>query len=79
MYDEAAVVLEFLPPYSPDYNPIEMAFGVLKQWVKRYINQAQDFENFGLFLSYAVESSGADSHGPAHFSHCGYIANPPSP
>jgi transposase len=25
----------FLPPYSPDYNPIETAFSFIKSWLKR--------------------------------------------
>ena len=25
----------FLPPYSPDYNPIELAFSTMKVWFKR--------------------------------------------
>jgi transposase len=25
----------FLPPYSPDYNPIEIAFSTIKSWIKR--------------------------------------------
>lgn len=25
----------FLPPYSPDYNPIETAFSIIKSWIKR--------------------------------------------
>ena len=24
----------FLPPYSPDYNPIETAFSTIKSWIK---------------------------------------------
>lgn len=24
----------FLPPYSPDYNPIELAFSTLKRWIR---------------------------------------------
>ena len=28
--DNASVVLEFLTPYSPDFNPIEEAFAVMK-------------------------------------------------
>ncbi len=27
--------LHFLPPYSPDFNPIEMAFAKLKAWLSR--------------------------------------------
>lgn len=26
----------FLPPYSPDYNPIEAAFSALKAWIHRH-------------------------------------------
>jgi transposase len=25
----------FLPPYSPDFNLIELAFSVIKSWIKR--------------------------------------------
>jgi transposase len=25
----------FLPPYSPDFNPIEFAFSSIKNWLKR--------------------------------------------
>jgi len=25
----------FLPAYSPDYNPIETAFSIIKLWIKR--------------------------------------------
>jgi transposase len=28
--------LEFLPPYSPDYNPIEYSFSVLKRALKSH-------------------------------------------
>ena len=30
LYDQASVILEFLPPYSPDFNPIEATFKDLK-------------------------------------------------
>jgi hypothetical protein len=36
----------FLPPYSPDYNPIEIAFSTLKKWIK----QNRDFMNTCLDL-----------------------------
>ena len=29
------VILEFLPPYSPDLNPIEEAFSAIKQYLRR--------------------------------------------
>src|SRR5215211_4997058 len=31
----------YLPPYSPDFNPIETAFSAMKSWLKRY----RDFVN----------------------------------
>ena len=32
----------YLPSYSSDFNPIEMAFSALKSWLKRY----RDFVNY---------------------------------
>lgn len=32
----AQVLLIYLPPYSPDLNPIEKVFSVLKSHLKRY-------------------------------------------
>lgn len=29
-------LVKYLPPYSPDYNPIMLSFSVLKSWVRRY-------------------------------------------
>jgi len=34
--------LEFLPPYSPDFNPIEYSFSVLKSALKREISVEGD-------------------------------------
>src|SRR5438876_2982320 len=31
----AGHTLCYLPPYSPDYNPIELTFAVLKAWMRR--------------------------------------------
>jgi transposase len=32
--DAAGVILEYLPPYSLDYNPIKKSFKQLKDWMK---------------------------------------------
>ena len=33
--EEKGIRLEFLPPYSPDFNPIEIAFSTIKQYLQR--------------------------------------------
>lgn len=32
--EAAGAAMAFLPPYSPDFNPIEMAFSKLKTWLR---------------------------------------------
>jgi transposase len=32
--DGVGGILEFLPPYSPDYNPIEKAWAAYKTWLR---------------------------------------------
>jgi len=34
MCDDAGVLLLYLPPYSPDFNPIEETFGKLKTYIR---------------------------------------------
>lgn len=67
----AQVLLLYLPPYSPDFNPIEEFFSVLKAWIKR--NRAlEDIHNsFEKFLQLAVNSNDGGLHSPAHFRHAG--------
>ena len=68
---------EFLPPYSPDYNPIELAFSALKYHLRcdgEYIRMAMtDMPIEGIYavLFKAVyHISLADAFG--WFRHCGY-------
>jgi transposase len=35
----------YLPPYSPDFNPIELAFSVIKSWLRRHNDFIESFEN----------------------------------
>ena len=51
---QAGCSLEMLPPYSPDYNPIEQSFNVLKLWIKRHRSEAAAYANFEDFLIYVV-------------------------
>lgn len=64
--------LIFLPPYSPELNPIEVCFGQLKRWIQRHANLV-----FPLYpervLKVAMPSctrQSAGTHGL--YAHCGY-------
>ena len=43
---DAEIKLEYLPLYSPDYNPIEEAFVELKAWMKKNYLLAEGYETF---------------------------------
>ena len=33
----------YLPPYSPDFNPIETAFSSIKSWLKRHRSYVEEW------------------------------------
>ncbi|KAJ7662300.1 hypothetical protein B0H17DRAFT_853550, partial [Mycena rosella] len=33
--------LEYLPPYSPDYDPIEEGFSALKAWIRAHCDYTE--------------------------------------
>ena len=68
---------EFLPPYSPDYNPIEPAFSKFKACIKgkeaEFLALDQDEElDVHLFLINAIFLVTAED-ACGYFRHCGYI------
>jgi hypothetical protein len=71
---EAGVILEFLPPYSPDFNPIELSFKDLKTWIRRHWLEIEDYTSFGDFLGVAVSENGGPQIAKGHFKHCGVIS-----
>ena len=61
--------LLYLPPYSPDFNPIELAFSKLKTWLRTA--QARTREALEAVIQTATEwVSEADAKN--WFDHCGY-------
>ena len=74
MCEEKGVLLKFLPPYSPDYNPIENTFKDLKAWIKRNYILATDFDDFGNFLEFAIGQC-RGLHARQHFIDAGYVVN----
>lgn len=65
--------LEFLPPYSPDLNPIEMIFSKIKQLLRSLACRTRD-------ALWAAMQSVLDQITPADarncFHHCGYTPHP---
>jgi transposase len=54
-------LVQFLPPNSPDYNPIGLTFGTLEVWIRRnYFHLRQGFGSFGNFLEVTTELSRCD-------------------
>lgn len=68
----------FLPPYSPDYNPIELGFSAIKAHVQR--ERVLVREDLGInaddiyVYTHLVEASYSITSDDARgfFSHCGY-------
>lgn len=61
--------LLFLPPYSPDFNPIELAFAKIKQRLRGA--EARTYEALVAATGPALDAVTAhDVHG--FFAHCGY-------
>ena len=36
LFEDAGILVIFLPPYSPDYNPIEETFSYIKYYLKQH-------------------------------------------
>lgn len=58
MCSQAGVKLVYLPPYSPDLNPIEELFSVLKAFIKRHWHVYEDNpdQGFDSFLEWCIET-----------------------
>jgi transposase len=75
MCDEAGVKLLYLPPYSPDLNPVEEWFAQLKAFIKKnfHLYVENPDQDFGQFLQWCVDTVGADRTGArGHFRHAGW-------
>lgn len=69
---KGGVRLIYLPPYSPDLNPIEEFFAELKTYMrKERRNHAELYENdLGAFVQLAVDIVGArHASAKGHFRH----------
>jgi len=69
---------EFLPPYSPDYNPIELAFSCMKyhlrrngEYVRMVMTQMSDAEIYLCLLRALYTITSDDCRG--WYRYCGYV------
>jgi transposase len=70
LIEDAGYQLQYLPPYSPDFNPIELVWSVLKAWIRRwYYKKRRACYDFGAFLRLALTQSECDRFARAQYSH----------
>jgi transposase len=60
-----------LPPYSPDFNPIEHAFSKVKQFLRRASARTDDVLRAATWDAFATITQ---SDAVGWFAHCGYMA-----
>lgn len=71
---DAGVKLMYLPPYSPDLNPIEEFFAELKAFIKKNWSAFEDApeQGFDAFLEWCVDMvGGKQASARGHFRHAG--------
>jgi transposase len=74
MCADAGVKLVYLPPYSPDLNPIEEFFAELKHFIRRnWSYYAEDpIQGFATFLEWCINQVEArEESARGHFRHAG--------
>ena len=69
MVEAAGASLAYLPPYSPDLNPIEMAFAKLKQLLRG--REHRDVDTLWSRVQETLDAVSA-SDAAGCFRHCGY-------
>jgi transposase len=72
LFEKAEVELLFLPPYSPDLNPIEMCWSKLKTYLRA--RAARTYEKLLEAISAAIkEITALDAQN--WIRHCGYVSH----
>jgi transposase len=71
--EQVGARVQFLPPYSPDFNPIELAFAKLKAFLRAA--RPRNFEQVCDLIALALELFTPDECA-AYARHCGYRAMP---
>jgi transposase len=61
-----------LPPYSPDFNPIEETFHFIKTWLCRHNDEAFDPAAHPWLIHHAIMAVTSD-YAEAWYKNCGYV------
>ena len=61
----------YLPPYSPDFNPIERAFHSIKSWLRRHEAEATN-EDVRPWLIHQAAADITPELADAYITNCGY-------
>ena len=74
MMNLSGIRVEYLPPYSPDLNPIEEAFSKVKHWLRRHNKYYQTTEGDGvLYDMWEVLDIITPDNVEGYFFHAGYF------
>ena len=68
---DVGILLMFLPPYSPDYNPIELAFADVKRYLKQHEGALNAFPDLTVLVKSAFQCISAEKC-QAWITHCKY-------
>ena len=73
LIEARGATVEFLPPYSPDLNPIEKCWSKVKAWLRKA--KARTFDDLVDALADALRVV-SQKDAAAWFAHCGYAVIP---
>ena len=68
-FEEKGITVKYLPPYSPDLNPIELMWSKIKSIIRKFL--VTNMEELFLAIDEAFKRVTADN-AQGWFSYCGY-------
>ncbi len=71
LFHSAGIVVIFLPPYSPDFNPIEASFGYVKSYLRQHDELLQAVDNPIPIIKAAFDSI-TSAHAHSWIGYSGY-------
>jgi transposase len=72
LLNQSGARLIYLPPYSPDFNPIEEAFSSIKAFLRRHEDHFTSDAHLQYLINLAASSITPDD-AIGWFADCGYI------